>query len=508
MQSSRALRALLALAILAATVAVYLPVRHHEYVDLDDYAGILLNPDMRVSSLPEALVVSFTKPLISIWAPLTLLSLQLDRALYGDDPSGTLATNVALHAATALLLFHVFTRMTGAALASAFVAAVFALHPLHVESVAWASERKDALSGLFFACTLLAYLRYVERPSSRLRYALVHVALALGLLAKPMLVTLPAVLLLLDFWPLGRLDLRALREKYPMIALCAADASVTYYVQGSYGAFSYGSALPLWLRLANAVDATCAYLGQTLWPSGLAVFYPHPLASLGTWRMALEAALLLALTLAAFALRRSQPWWLTGWLWYLVMLSPVLGIVQVGMQGHADRYTYLPMIGLSIPMAFGARQLARTRAARAAAVAAAACALAALAWLAAAQVHFWRDSVTLYERAIAISPGAWYPHSRLGMVYAIRGDYGGALLQLRRSIALDPASAREILRQLDSLAANHAEQGRPDEAVRAASFAIAFAEEAGQSETAAAIRAHLPALRGAAPRGPDAAPAR
>jgi tetratricopeptide (TPR) repeat protein len=494
-QSTR-LRIGLGLAIALATIWVYAPVRHHEYVDLDDYAGILLNPDLQVHSLREALVVSFTRPVVSSWVPLATLSLQLDRALYGEDPTGTLVTNVLLHVATALLLFHVFTRMTRDAFASAFVAAVFALHPLHVESVAWASERKDVVAGLFFALTLLAYLRYVERPESRLRFALVLVGFALGLLAKPMLVTLPGVLLLLDFWPLRRLDVGAVREKLPLFALAAVDAYATFAVQGATGAMSYGLGVPLSLRVANAIDATCAYLGQTVWPSGLAVFYPHALASLGRRRVALELALLAALTLAAWLARRRQPWWLTGWLWYLGTLVPVLGFVQVGMQGRADRYTYLPMIGLALAVAFGARELARTRAARIVLAAAATAALAAFAFAASAQVGVWRDSFTLYERAIAVSPQASFPYLRLGMVYAMRGNFGEALPRFRRSVELDPSSAKEILRQLDSMASGHAEQGRPAEAVGTASFAISFAEETRETETAAAIRARLPALRG------------
>lgn len=505
--ASLRLRVLLALAILAATLAVYHPVRHHEFVDFDDYAGILFNRDLQVASPLEALVVAFTRPMLSIWTPLTLLSLQLDRALYGPEPAGYLLTNVALHAAAALLLFHALVRMTGAVLASAFVAAVFALHPLHVESVAWASERKDTLSAFFFMLTLVAYHAYVVRPGSRPRFALVHVCLALGLLAKPMLVTLPFVLLLLDFWPLRRLDWHALREKFLMFALVGAVAYATFAVQGAYGAMTYAMGLPLPYRIANAIDATCRYLGQMLWPSGLSVFYPHPGASLDKARVALELLSLLALTLAAFALRRRQPWWITGWLWYLGTLVPVLGIVQVGMQGRADRYTYLPMVGIALAVGFGARHFARTRAARVALAGAAAAALAALALAAAAQVHVWRDSVTLYSRAIAVTPQAWFPRLRLGMVYAMQGEFGAAQLHFRDSVALEPQSAVEIVRQLDDMASAHAASGRPAAAVATASFAIAFAEESHQAERAATIRARLPALR-SGDLGMDASPRR
>jgi len=488
------LRLALATALVVATLAVYWPVRHHEFVDLDDYAGILWNPDLRVGSLTEAIRVAFTKPLLSIWVPLTMLSLELDRALYGEAPARYLLTNVALHVASALLLLHVLWRMTGSTGASAFVAGVFALHPLHVESVAWASERKDTLSALFFMLTWLAYLRYVERPV-RVRYALVVASLALGLLAKPMLVTLPFVLLLLDYWPLRRLDLGAVREKLPLLALVAAESLATYVVQGARGAMSYGMGLPLSLRVANAIDSTFIYLRQTFWPSDLAVFYAHPAASLDVARVAVAASVLLVLSAAAFALRRTQPWWLVGWLWYLGMLVPVIGLVQVGMQGRADRYTYLPMIGLSLAVAFGARHRVRSGAQRRALAVAATVVLAVFAWLASAQVATWRNSFTLYERVIAVAPDSSYPHQRLGMVYAMQSDFGRAQQHFQRAIELEPQEAKEIVHQLGSMARAHAENSRFEAAVRTAAFAIALAEETDQPEAAAALRARLPELR-------------
>jgi tetratricopeptide (TPR) repeat protein len=423
-----------------------------------------------------------------------MLSLELDRSLYGAEPAGYLLTNVALHVASALLLFHVVWRMTGAVLASGFVAAVFALHPLHVESVAWASERKDTLSALFFMLTWLAYLRYVEQPR-RLRYALLMACLALGLLSKPMLVTLPFVLLLLDYWPLRRLDFAAVREKLPLLALAAADSLATFVVQGARGAMSYGLGVPLYLRVANAIDSTFVYLWQTLWPSGLAVFYAHPAASLDAPRVALAAGVLLLLSAAAFALRRAQPWWIVGWLWYLGMLVPVIGLVQVRMQGRADRYTYLPMIGLSLGVAFGARHLARTRAQQRALAVVATASLATCAWLASIQVATWRNSFTLYERVIAVAPDSSYPHQRLGMVHAMQSDFGRARQHFQRAIELEPQEAKEIVHQLGSMAKAHARESRFEAAVSTAAFAIALAEETGQPEAAASLRAHLPELR-------------
>jgi hypothetical protein len=263
---------------------------------------------------------------------------------------------------------------------------------------------------------------------------------------------------------------------------------------------SFAESLPLDWRIANAVDATCVYLWQTLWPDDLAVFYPHPGNSLGLVRLGLEAGLLLGLTAAAFAVRRTQPWWLVGWLWYGITLVPVIGVVQVGMQGRADRYTYLPMIGLAIAVAFGARHAARTRALRTAAAAAGIAALAALAGVAARQVHTWRDSFTLYSHAIEVSPESSFPHLRLGMVYAMEGELGAAQQSFERAVALSPQDAAHIVRQLDSMARAHARSGRPEQAVSTAAYAIRFAEETGQGDAAREIRAHLPELRSPVPR--------
>ena len=316
-------RVAIAIALVALVAAIYAPVRNHEFVDLDDWAGILYNANVRASSVGEALHVAFTRPMISIWTPLTMLSFQLDWALYGPDPTGYLVTNAALHALSTLLLFGALLLMTGATGASAFVAAVFAVHPLHVESVAWASERKDALSGVFWMLTLLCYTHYVRLPSSLARYALVLLCLGLGLLAKPMLVTLPCVLLLLDYWPFNRLDARAFREKLPMFAFAAFVSLINLQVQAMHGAMGFGLGVPLWARLMNAVDAYAMYLVQTFWPTGLAAFYVHPGVSLPIGRFALGASVLLALTAAAFAVRRTRPYALMGWLWFGGTLVPV-----------------------------------------------------------------------------------------------------------------------------------------------------------------------------------------
>jgi tetratricopeptide (TPR) repeat protein len=428
----------------ALTLAVFLQVRRHEFVDFDDETHIVRNPSLRASSPGAALLTAFTDTSLDSWMPLTVLSLQLDRALYGAEPRGYLLTNVALHALAAVVLFLALAAMTGSTGRSAFVAAVFTVHPLHVESVAWASERKDVLSGLFWMLTLAAYARYAAQPGAR-RYALVTLAFALGLLAKPMLVTLPGVLLLLDYWPLRRLGRRAWLEKIPLLALSAAASFATLRAQRAIGATDFGDAIPLGQRLANAIESYVAYLGLGLWPSGLAVFYPHPGASIPPLRVAAAACALAALCAAALRLRRSRPYLLVGWLWYLGTLVPVIGLVQVGGQARADRYTYVPLVGLAIALAWGAADLVRTRAgsrALAAVGAAAVAALAAAAWV---QVGYWRDSLTLLERNLAVAPDSYVAHAQLAVVHVRKGRLERAEPHVREAYRLMPEMGRENL---------------------------------------------------------------
>ncbi len=481
-------------ALVALVAAVYAPVRHHEYLDLDDLPLIVWNPDMEPASLGEALAIAFGKPQVSGWVPVTTLSHQLDRWLWGRDAGMPLLENVALHALATLLLLLAFERLTGRLGASAFVAGVFAVHPLHVESVAWAIERKDVLSAACFAALLLLYARFAERPDSDARWRAVLACLALGLLCKPMLVTAPFVLLLLDGWPLRRLDADALREKLPMFGMALIVAVVTWRAQQGVGALSFGEALPLGARVENALHALVAYLGDAVWPSGLAPYYPHPGRSLGAARVAAAALALAALTAGALALRRRMPWLLVGWLWYAGMLVPVLGLVQVGMQARADRYTYLPLVGISLALAFTVDALARSAAARRTAAGAGALAIVALAAAAAPQVHVWRDSRSLYERMRSAHPDAAYPELRLGMVEAIDGHLERARPHLERAYALDPALGRDAVRQLIGLAHDRALQGEPDVALRTARFALGFAEQTAQPERARELRARIAEL--------------
>jgi len=446
--------AAISIVLVALCLAVFGQVRKHELVDWDDPIDISGNPLLASAPSRATLAEAFTSPYHGNWIPLTQLSLVLSRALGGMQPASFLLGNVLLHALAAVTLFLALARMTAAPGRSAFVAAVFAVHPLHVESVAWASERKDVLAGLFFAGTLYAYARFAERTGSKWRYALVLLLIAGGLLSKPTVVTLPGVLLLLDFWPLGRLHSdpragarRVLLEKLPMLVLVAAASGVTLLVQHSGGGMEFAQReLPLSLRLWNALQSYSVYFGQAVWPVGLTVFYPHPAASLSRGAAALSGIALAATSAAALALTRRFPYLLVGWFWYLITLLPVIGIVQVGMQAHADRYMYLPLSGLAIALAWGAVDWVGSSPARRRALACAAAAVVALLAIAAhRQTESWRDSVTLFGRAVALDPSNLVAQHRLAAALRHAGRLDEAQQRYEETIAREPRWAQPRL---------------------------------------------------------------
>ena len=438
----------IALIIATATLAVFAQVRDHEFLDYDDPRYVTENPKLRLGLSWAGLASDLREPYFGNWSPLTSLSLRIDHAAYGFDAAGYLFTNLALHIATTLVLLAALVSLTGALGRSAFVAAVFALHPLHVESVAWVSERKDVLSGLFFALTLFAYARYARGPARPLRMIPVALAFALGLLSKSMLVTLPFVLLLLDVWPLGRLrlapfDAGSLRsvafEKWPLFLLAIAMALVTVASQDDAGALFPVEVLPVGPRLANALSSYAVYLAQAFWPSGLAAFYPHPLMLVSPWRAFAAGGLLAGVSVVAIRSIRTRPYFFVGWAWYLGMLVPVIGIVQVGMQAHADRYTYLPLIGASIAFTWGAVDVVgRTRNTRAALAAVGVAASAAMAFAAHGQVGHWRDSLAVHERIIALNPHHYRSLDHLGKAYQRLGRFDEALGLFRAAIRSAP----------------------------------------------------------------------
>ncbi len=346
----------------AISLAVFGQTIRYDFVNFDDDLYVYNAPAIQAGLTRQGIALAFTSQHARNWHPLATISHMLDCQLYGLKAGGHHATNVILHTIAVLLLFRVLREMTGAVWKSTIVAALFAVHPLHVESVAWVSERKDVLSAVFFLLMLNAYVRYARAPSMT-RYLLVAVLFAAGLMSKPMLVTAPVILLLLDYWPLRRFErhssttgkvlnsgkqLRTRQqlflEKIPLLLLSAGSCFVTFVLQKrATGAIP---PLPFLWRVQNALVSYVIYLWETLWPTHLAVFYPHPNNTLPIWAVVLAVALLLAITVSAIVFRNKRPYVFTGWFWYLVMLLPVIGLVQVGEQGHADRYTYLPHIGL------------------------------------------------------------------------------------------------------------------------------------------------------------------
>jgi tetratricopeptide (TPR) repeat protein len=339
--------------------------------------------------------------------------------------------------------------MTGALWRSAFVSAVFAVQPLHVESVAWIAERKDVLSAFFFMLTLLAYSRYTRAPSIG-RYLTVALVFALGLMSKPMLVTLPFILLLLDYWPLGRFEahrsntgrqvLQLVVEKIPLLALSAVSSIVTFLAQ--QGAIGWTEQLPVPARISNALIAYVVYIRQMFWPVRLAVFYPHPENRVPVWEISLALAVLVGITAAAFVFGKKAPYFVTGWLWYLGMLVPVIGLVQVGWQGHADRYTYLPQIGLYIAATWAVTDLTRSwRFQRIALGAAALIVVAVLTWRSWLQTSYWRDSETLFTHALAVTSNNDVALNNLGIIFLDKGQLDDAISKLQAAVDLRPENA-------------------------------------------------------------------
>ncbi|MGP8200845.1 MAG: tetratricopeptide repeat protein [Limisphaerales bacterium] len=447
------------LVLAATTFAVFGQTIGFEFVNYDDGYYVYNNPMVARGLTLKGVAWAFTGVHVDNWHPLTWLSHMLDCQLYGLNPAGHHLTNVLLHTATVIVLFLVLRQMTGALWRSAFVAAVFAIHPLRVESVAWVAERKDVLSGLFFMLTLGAYVRYVRLPWSPARYGLVLVLFAMGLMSKPMLVTLPVVLLLLDYWPLQRLDPRKLSgllmEKLPLLALSAASCIVTFLAQ--YGAMQLFP-IPASSRFANASVAPMVYLGQMLCQTGLAVLYPYPLNGPPSWELVLAGMLLAGVSVVVWGVRRKQPWLLVGWLWYLVMLLPVMGIIQVGRQAHADRYTYLPQIGVYLAITWLVAQWRMNRAALASLVTGVVGVLMVAAWK---QAAYWKDSESLWTHTLNCTTGNGVAHYNLGIALDRQGRLDEAIEHYQKALQIIPDSPTTEY----CLGNDLRQKGRVDEAI-------------------------------------------
>jgi len=417
----------------------------HDFVNYDDPRYVYQNTRITNGLDLAGIAWAFTHIHAENWHPVTTISHMLDCQLYGLKAGGHHFTNVLLHTVAVVLLFLVLQQMTGAIWRSAFVAALFAIHPLHVESVAWVAERKDVLSGVFFTLTLLAYVHYARAPSIW-RYVTVALTFALGLMSKPMLVTLPFVLLLLDYWPLkrirteesraGRQLLRLFAEKVPLMALSAVSSTATYLAQR--GALGWTEQLPILARINNAFVTYVIYVRQMFWPAKLAVFYPHPENRLPQLEIGLAVALLACITTTALVLRKVAPYLITGWFWYLGMLVPVIGLVQVGWQGHADRYTYLPQVGLYIAGTWAIADLTASFRRRILLGAAALLIIGALSWTAWIQTSYWRDSEMLFTHALAVTGKNDVAENNLGIIFLQRGELDKAIARLQAAIDLRP----------------------------------------------------------------------
>lgn len=454
---------------------VYWRVSGFPFMGIDDIVYVVENPNIREGLTTRTFLWAFAPTYqVANWHPLTWLSLLLDYQISGLDPGAFHFTNLVLHAAAVLLLFVALHKMTGFVWRSAFVAALFAIHPVRVESVAWISERKDCLSAPFWMLTILLYVRFARKPT-RGSYALVLVVFALGLMAKQMLVTLPLVLLMLDYWPLGRIaptnenatSAKTLRrlviEKVPMLVMSVAAGVMAVWAQTVGGSIRGIQEYPLGVRAANAPVSYLVHLGKAVWPKDLAVFYPHPGTTLPVWQVVGSAVALVCITALAVAVRKKRPYVLVGWLWYLVTLFPMIGMMQSGTQALCDHHTYIPVIGVFIAIAWVVPEVfARGSVAAHAAVSAAAVIIvAALAVAAYVQVGYWRDDVTLFSRAIKAVSRNYYAEDALGVALDRLGRTDEAIRHYNEALRIRP----EYFNAHYNLASLLTKQGKSDEAL-------------------------------------------
>jgi tetratricopeptide (TPR) repeat protein len=436
-------------------LAVYWQANTHKFVNIDDGLYVTKNAQVKNGLDLDGVVWAFKSTQATNWHPLTWLSHMLDVELYGLNAGAHHMSSVLLHIVNSLLLFIVFRKMTAHLWPSAFVAALFALHPLHVESVAWVAERKDVLSTFFWLLTMFSYARYAERPGI-IRYLAVVACFMLGLMAKPMLVTLPFVLLLLDVWPLRRIrfersgadetgdNLRRspgfwlIWEKIPLFLLTVACSVLTFVVQQKGGAVRSLEMYPLTMRVANALVSYVKYIVKMIWPVDLAVFYPHP-GSLPIWQVAGAGLFLALVSVVVLRAIRRRPWFAVGWLWYAGTLVPVIGLVQIGLQAMADRYTYVPLIGLFIMVAWGVAELLdRWRHKEKLLTTAAIIVLAVFSTISWRQVTYWKDSTALFTRTLDVTQLNYFAHNALGNALKARGQTDAALDHYYRALEIRP----------------------------------------------------------------------
>jgi tetratricopeptide (TPR) repeat protein len=510
------------IALAAATLLVYVQVASHEFVNYDDYIYITQNPNIQHGLTGQSISWALTSGYALNWHPLTWVSHMIDVDLFGLKPAGHHLVSVLIHMLNAVLLFLLFRRMAGALWQSAFVAGLFALHPLNVESVAWAAERKDVLSALFGILTMLAYVRYAAHPGWK-RYLLVALCLSLGLMAKPMLVTVPLALLLLDYWPLRRYQqgdpaargasrsrgpgtlrryvpvfFRLLREKIPLFMIAAASSVITIIVQQRGAAVSTLEGLPPGVRISNALVSYVIYLRKTFWPADLGVFYPHPLNTLPQPEIMGAAVLLICLTAFVVWSGRRREYLAVGWLWFLVMLIPMIGLVQVGQQAYADRYMYLPLVGIAIVAAWGAGDLLpASRGSRIVLASGAAAVLAALGWCTWVQAGYWRDSAALFAHTVNVTADNYLAQNNLGAALYLQGKYDEAAFHYSEAVRIKPDYEQAYQNLISALLA----AGKSDKAAEAA---LTRGTMFGQQGNSAEATAHFQEALRLKPAYPEA----
>lgn len=443
--------------LIAATLSVFWQVQNHDFVNYDDNTYVTENSHVQAGLGPRNIIWAFTTTYANFWHPLTWLSHMLDCRLFGLNPGMHHLSSLILHIINSILLFLIFRAMTGSVWRSAFVAVLFALHPFHVESVAWVSERKDLVSTLFWLLTMGSYFWYVRHPGIN-RYLPVLFFFVMGLMAKPMLVTLPFVLLLMDYWPLNRIRFerpgtpaadsqpgatvsRLIREKIPFFILTAAFCVVAFLAQQKGGATGSLDIYPIGVRITNALVSYAGYIGKMIWPHDLAAYYPHPRA-LQLWQAAGAGLLLACVSILSVREARRRPYLIVGWLWYIGTLVPVIGLVQVGSHAMADRYTYVPFIGLFVVVAWGVSDIAaKWRRRRTILAVSAGIVIPALMVCSWAQVGHWKNSITLFSHAIAATSNNLKAHNNLGTAQLGLGKLKDAAIHFSAAVRINPDSA-------------------------------------------------------------------
>lgn len=456
------------------TLAAFEQVRNNDFINFDDGKYIVKNVHVNTGLTLKNINWAFTTGYASNWHPLTWITHMIDCELFAIQPAGHHIMNLAFHLINTLLLFTILTRMTGSLWASAFTAALFALHPVHVESVAWASERKDTLSAMFWLLTMWAYLWHSARPNA-LRYLIVLAAFSLGLMSKPMVVTLPFVLLLLDYWPLNRTRLtpeksnipkQSLRflifEKVPLLAAAAISCIITYLVQQHGGAVAVVHKWPLTIRLSNAFVAYMGYIAKTFYPTRLSLLYPLPLKGLPLWQAAVSALIIILITAAVVYYSRKKRYLIVGWLWYVGTLVPVIGLVQVGMQAMADRYMYIPSIGLYIMIVWGAADLLKKipfNKVLAGFAAAAVCII--LIICTRTQVRHWRNDLAIFGHSARVTKDNFIMHNKYGGVLGEMGRFEESLRHCNEALRISP----DFYKAHNNIAATYLKQEKIKDAI-------------------------------------------